>query len=116
MADPSIIDLGAVRDARCEGDLIGHLAADFVACYDPAEAVDTLRREHPHATEAQMADALRQAAEISAAVAARAGEEDTGGGRHAGWCRAVADALDAGVLDDPDTRGALWRAWSGGGE
>ncbi len=113
MADPHVVDLAAERDARREGDLIGDLAADFVACYDPAEAVDTLRREHPHATEAQMVAALRQAADISAAVAASAGEEDTGGGRHAGWCRAVADALEAGVLGDPDTRRALWRAWSG---
>ena len=107
MAGPPIINLGAVRDARRERNPIDDLAADFVACYDPAEAVDILRHEHPHVTEARLVAALRQAADISAAVA------DPG---HAGWCRAVADALDAGVLDDPDTRRALWRAWSGEGE
>ena len=51
---PPVVDLGAERAARRERDLIGNLAADFVACHDPAEAVDSLRREHPHATEAQL--------------------------------------------------------------
>ena len=44
-------------------------ARSAVACYDPAEAVGTLRHEHPHATEAQLVAALRQAADISVAVA-----------------------------------------------